>query len=369
VRVLHLGKFCPPNEGGIELFSYDLLEELNLKGVSADLLCFGRLTRENCYRNFRFFECKMDIRLNSAPLSYDFLYVYKKIVERYDIVHVHSPNPMAELVSLIWQKPTVIHWHSDIVRQKISYLFYQPIQQRALQKAKLVITTSPHYLNSSKQLKHFKNKARVIPSGLNFKRLSLDDKSHQEFSKVEEKVKNKKVVLTIGRLVEYKGFEYLIRAAKFLRDDIIVLIVGQGPKWDYLKKLIKELELSEKVLLLGKVENISIFLKNCDIFCLPSTSRNESFGLVLVEALYFGKPLVTTDVFGSGMSYVNAHEKTGLVVPPKNPEALAQAIHYILFSEGVYSYCQGNALTSFKNFEITQIADKIKDVYKEVLRC
>lgn len=369
MKVLHLGKFCPPSEGGIELFSYDLLEELNQKGVSADLLCFGQLTREGRYRNFKYYECKMDFKLNSAPLSYDFLYSYKKIVEQYDLVHVHSPNPMAELISIFCQKPKVIHWHSDIVRQKISYVFYQPIQKKALQKARIVLTTSPQYLNSSKQLKPFKNKSRVIPSGINFKRLSIDDNAQIEFSKIEEKVKNKKIVLTIGRLVEYKGFESLIQAAQFLQEDTIVLIIGQGPKWDYLQKMIKEMNLTEKVLMLGKVEHISSFLKNCDIFCLPSVSRNESFGLVLVEALYFGKPLVTTDVYGSGMSYVNEHNKTGLIVPVNNPESLARAINQILYDEALYSHMQSNALIRCKNFDIIQIADMIKHVYLEVLKC
>jgi glycosyltransferase involved in cell wall biosynthesis len=148
-----------------------------------------------------------------------------------------------------------------------------------------------------------------------------------------------------------------------------VLIIGQGPKWDYLQKMIKEMNLTEKVLMLGKVEHISSFLKNCDIFCLPSVSRNESFGLVLVEALYFGKPLVTTDVYGSGMSYVNEHNKTGLIVPVNNPESLARAINQILYDEALYSHMQSNALIRCKNFDIIQIADMIKHVYLEVLKC
>jgi Glycosyltransferase len=114
------------------------------------------------------------------------------------------------------------------------------------------------------------------------------------------------------------------------------------------------------------VNNVSEFIKNCDLFILPSISRNEAFGLVLVEALYFGKPLVTTDVKGSGMNYVNRHNETGLVVPPKNPEALAKAINKILSDETLYIKFSENAKNRFKEFDINSIADKIINLYWEV---
>jgi glycosyltransferase involved in cell wall biosynthesis len=110
-------------------------------------------------------------------------------------------------------------------------------------------------------------------------------------------------------------------------------------------------------------------MKNCDIFCLPSVSRNEAFGLVLVEALYFGKPLVTTNVEGSGMNYVNKHNETGLVVPPKNSKALAEAINTILSNEKLYEKFSKNALERFKEFEIDSVADRILNLYQEVLKC
>jgi len=110
-------------------------------------------------------------------------------------------------------------------------------------------------------------------------------------------------------------------------------------------------------------------MKNSDLFCLPSISRNEAFGLVLVEALYFGKPLVTTNVDGSGMNYVNINNKTGLVVPPKDPKALAEAINMILSDENLYSRFSKNAKERFKEFEIDSIANRIINIYQEVLKC
>jgi glycosyltransferase involved in cell wall biosynthesis len=369
MKVLHLGKLCPPNEGGIEVFSFDLLEALNKKGIKADLLCFGEFTKEDIYNGFKYFACKMNLKLNAAPLSYDYIKTFRKIVRHYDIIHVHSPNPLAEILTLTTDKKIIIHWHSDIVRQKISYFFYKAIQQKVLKKADKIIATSPQYLETSKQIKNFKDKAIAIPSGLNPKRLKINEEDLKEFEGIKEKVSDKKIVLAVGRLIEYKGFEYLVEASQFLKDDIIVLIVGGGPLYETLKDKIKKLNLKDKVLLLGRVDNVSVYMENCDLFCLPSISRNEAFGLVLVEALYFGKPLVTTNVEGSGMNYVNKHNETGLIVPPKNSKALAEAINTILSDEKLYEKFSKNALERFKEFEIDSVVERIIDVYQEVLKC
>lgn len=364
MKILHLGKLCPPNEGGIELFSYDLLEYLNKKGIEADLLCFDELKKQGIFRNFKYFACKINIKLNSAPLSYDFVKTFKKIVNDYDIIHIHSPNPLAEILSLFTNKKIVIHWHSDIVKQKISYMLYKPVQQKILQKAVKIIATSPQYLNSSEQIANYKDKSVVIPSSLNPQRLEKENQN--EYEKINHKINNKKVVLSVGRLVEYKGFEYLIEASKYLNDDTVVLIAGGGPLYKDLRQKIHDLNLQDKVFLLGRVDSISVFMKNCDLFCLSSVTRNEAFGLVLLEALYFGKPLVTTNVKGSGMNFVNKHGETGFVVPPKNPKALSEAINKILYDNVLYQKFSENALNRFRDFEIDSIAEKLINLYQNL---
>ena len=366
MKVLHLGKLCPPNEGGIEIFSYDLLEYLNSKGIKADLLCFGSKTAKSSYKGFDYFECKMNIKLNSAPLSYDFIKIFKRIEREYDIIHIHSPNPLAEFLSLFTDKKIIIHWHSDIVKQKISYRFYKPIQQKVLKKAHKIICTSPQYLETSKQLRDFKENAVIIPLGLNPSRLKA---SNEKVTKsLKAKIGNKKIVLSIGRLIYYKGFEYLIKAGKYIKDDVAIVIVGGGPLYENLKDMVKALNLENKVYLLGRVDKISSYIKESDLFCLPSVERTEAFGLVLVEALYFGKPLITTNVEGSGMNYVNQDGITGLVVPPRNPKALADAINKILSDNNLYERFSKNARERFKEFDISSIGDKIVSLYEEVLR-
>ena len=185
---------------------------------------------------------------------------------------------------------------------------------------------------------------------------------------LKAKIGNKKIVLSIGRLIYYKGFEYLIKAGKYIKDDVAIVIVGGGPLYENLKDMVKALNLENKVYLLGRVDNINSVIKDSDLFCLPSVERAEAFGLVLVEALYFGKPLITTNIEGSGMNYVNQDEVTGFVVPPKNPKALADAINKILSDNNLYERFSKNARERFKEFDISSIGDKIVSLYEEVLR-
>jgi len=367
MKVLHLGKLCPPNEGGVDVFAFEIVEALKRKGIHADLLCLNSFTGEGIYRGIDYFSCKTNFFFNGAPISVDYALAFFKMKDSYDIIHVHCPVPMAEIVSLFTNQKVILHWHSDIVRQKLTYRFYRPIQRLLLKKAEKIIVTSKQYLDTSEQLRGYKHKAVVVPLGINPARLSIDEEAQKEFGWISEKVQDKKVVLSLGRLVEYKGFEYLVKASKYLNDDIIVVIAGGGPLYSKLQTEIKKMGLDEKIILTGKVSNVAVFMKNCDVFCLPSVGRNEAFGLVLLEALYFGKPLITTNVVGSGMNYVNKNNQTGYIVPPKDPLALAEAINKILSDKELYSYFSENAIQRFKEFEIDTIADKIIEIYKEVL--
>lgn len=368
MKVLHLGKFCPPTEGGIENFSYDLIEYLNKKGINTDLICFGESTKKFNYKNFNILQCKMISKIQSAPLSYDYYRIFNEVEKNYDIIHIHSPNTLAEVLTLNSNKKIIIHWHSDIVKQKLLYFFYKVIQKIVIKKSDIIICTSQEYLNKSDQLKNFKNKVVIIPLGLNQDRLKVysfgeDNDINFQF----EKIKGKKIVLSVGRLVIHKGFKYLIKAGKYISEDAVILIVGGGPLYQNLKKMVVSEKLENKVFLLGPIGSIKIkyLLKFCDIFCLPSIM--ESFGLVLLEALYFGKPLITTNLEKSGMNYINHDGITGLIVPPKDPVSLANAINKLLSDKKMYETFSKNALDRFKEFEISSIGDKIIDLYKNVI--
>jgi len=365
MRVLHLGKYCPEfREGGIEIFSTDLINYLNSQKIKADMLCFSKANyKRGCYYN-----SKLSFVLNSAPISWAYTKVFFHIKDNYDILHIHSPNPLAEMLSLVFKGRKIIHWHSDIVQQKLSYLAYKPIQNVVLKSSDVIIVTSPNYLFSSQQLKNFEKKIKVIPLGVNPKRLKNLEIKTQYYNYLKSlKQKKKKIIISIGRLVEYKGYPYLIEAARYLPHDFVVLIIGKGPLFLKLKNLIIRYNLKDRVYILPDVDNVNPFLKESHVVCLPSISRNEAFGLVLLEALFWGKPLITTDVEGSGMNFVNLNGITGLVVPPRNPKALSRAILAILEDDQKYHFFSLNAKKRFQEFTIDKVGDKIINLYRELV--
>ncbi len=370
MKVLHLTKYCPPYKGGIETFTFDLVKELNNLGVGADILCFNKESKILEFNKFKIFKSKVNFKINTAPISFKYTSFFFKIYKNYDIIHLHSPNPLGELISLFAKKPIVIHWHSDVVRKNFLYIPYRFLQKKVLSKASFVIVTSPNYLKASEILQEFRKKCKVIPLGISFSRLenSATNKLGVEDSILEKVLKeNKKIVLSIGRLVEYKGFEYLIKAAKYISNDAIILIIGNGPLYNSLRKLINKYRLNNKVFILTNVEDITPYLKTSYVFCLPSISRAEAFGLVLLEAMYYGKPLITSHIPGSGMVFVNQKGKTGLTVPPKNPKLLAKAINSLLNSPDSYKRYKLNCLKTIKNFDIKSVATQIVQLYEEII--
>ncbi len=371
IRVLHLGKYCPPKEGGIEIFTIDLLKNLNLKkDIQADLLCFkysdeGKFLNEN----INIFRAHALFTFKNVPISIQYIKILRSLVKNYRIVHIHSPNPLAEILSLRLpsQIKLIIHWHADIVGYKSLYRFYRIFQRKVLERADKIIATSYDYLHTSKQLSDFKYKVSVIPLGVDSTRLNNEPYDKSLIKLLRNLSKGRNIVLSIGRLVPYKGFDYLIESAKYIRDNAIIIIVGTGPLYNKLSHKIKKLKLQNRVFLLNYQENIGLILKNAHIFCLPSISRSEAFGLVLIEALYYGKPLITTDIKGSGMNFININGKTGYKVPPRNPKYLAYAINRILSDVSLYNFFSRNSFKRFMEFDILKIVQDIYSLYRELV--
>ncbi|MEG0796742.1 MAG: glycosyltransferase [Odoribacter sp.] len=354
MKVLHVGKFYPPCYGGIEKVNVDLVEGLNYAGIHTDELCFSHTKnsiKEDENTNYKIFRAKILGIKFSTPISLQFFSFYKKIRNDYDIIHIHLPNPIASLAPLLFKTKgkIVLHWHSDIVKQKRLKVLYSPLQNMILRMASKIIVTSDNYLNSSVDLIKFKAKTVVIPLGIDTDYLCYSE-SHVDA--IKAKYKNKKIVLTIGRLTYYKGFKYLIAAAKKIDSDTVVLIGGSGELENVLKKQIIELNLTDKVFLIGRIPQCEMgaYYAAADVFCLPSMMRTEAFGVVLIEALAMGLPIVATNIDGSGVNWVNKHNVTGLNVVPENDEELADAINTILSDTDLSSEFSANALLRYKEY-------------------
>ncbi len=368
MKVLHIGKYYPPFLGGIEKVNFDLVENLNKLGIETDVLCFNHekgTQKEN--KGYKIFRNSVLIKKYSTPISFSIIKNIRDIYKEYDIIHVHLPNPTAAVFFqfLDYKGKIILHWHLDIVKQKVIKFFYLPFQTHLLKKADAIIVTSPDYLDASKDLQKYRDKCKVIPIGINSSYLK-ENISFRE--KLKQKYAGKKVVFSLGRLTYYKGFKYLIDAAKELDKNTIILLGGIGDLQKEIETQISEQKLEDRVILLGKIpqENIGEYYKRADVFCLPSVERSEAFGIVLLEAMSFGCPLISTSM-GSGVSWVNQHNITGLVTEPKNSTKLAESIKQIVGNDELSLKFSKNAQKRYLDeFQLESMVDKTIKLYKEI---
>lgn len=327
-RILQVGKYYYPYFGGIEKVNFLLTEGLNKKEIKCDVLCSNNINKyeENQKNGYWIYRIARWAEFAATPIIPGIIPKLYSLLKsnKYNIIHLHHPDPFATLAILICQPKArlVVQWHMDIIKQKKLYFFFKYFERLLLKRADCILVTSPNYLGSSIPLNRFKSKCKVIPLG-------IPDRSLQFLGISESKLyPNKKVVFSLGRFTDYKGFEFLIKAASQLPEDHVVILAGTGPlKYRY-DRIVQETQPGGRFVFAGKVseEELSNLYQRCDVFCLPSISKNEAFGLVMLEAMTYSKPIVSTNIIGSGTSWVNLDGVSGINVPPANPEALAVAI-------------------------------------------
>jgi glycosyltransferase involved in cell wall biosynthesis len=371
MKILQLGKAYPPvNLGGVETTIQLITEGLHFQKIYCDVLgvndkcksvlqntSFGIVYREALL--FKFF---------STLFSINLIFRLWSIHKKYDIIHIHHPDPMSALALMIINPKCklVLHWHSDILRQKYLFLIYKPIQNWLLNRVDLIISTSPTYANDSFHLRPYFNKIKVVPIGIDESKLNVDERKVQ---KILENFEGKKIILAIGRMSYYKGYEYLIDSIDLLGDDFVLLIIGSGDLEIGLKERVS-LKSKNKVQFLGRVDDLerNCYLKACNIFVISSIYKTEAFAIVQVEAMAFSKPVVSTIIPGSGVHWVNKNNVSGLTVPLKDSISLANAIDSIIKDKVLYDNLSRGAFLRFKN-EFTQqiMTERLLDVYSELV--
>ncbi|MGB5987236.1 MAG: glycosyltransferase, partial [Desulfobacterales bacterium] len=302
-------------------------------------------------------------RVASAPLNPGFPRLLKDLSRQADIVHFHFPNPTGEISALAvaLSNPMVVTYHSDIVRQKRLRLLYQPFMNLFLSRVDHIIATSPDYVRTSPTLKRFRRKSVIIPLGVDLRRFQ----SETEIDPPEDESPE---ILFIGRFRYYKGLHILVEAMPRVKRAKL-LLVGSGPLEHELRAQVARKKLGEKVIFLGELTHDKLIrrLHRCRVLVLPSVERSEAFGIVLLEAMACGKAVISTEL-GTGTSYVNQHGKTGLVVPPGNPQALAAALNELL---GDPNRCRQMGRAARRriccNFSADQMVDRTLRVYQDVL--
>jgi rhamnosyl/mannosyltransferase len=291
----------------------------------------------------------------------------RKIQGEYDIIHIHHPDPMSCLALYLsgYKGPVILHWHSDILKQGVLLKFYQPLQSWLIRRASTIVGTTPLYLKASPFLQKAQQKTVVIPIGI-----PEPIRQKELAAEIRAKYKGKKIIFALGRMVKYKGFAYLIKAAHQLDDDCIILIGGKGPLHNKLQALIETEGVDKRVKLIGfiKGEELPAYYEACDLFCLSSIMKTEAFAIAQVEAMSFGKPVVATRIPGSGVSWVNADGISGLNVEPKDSGALADAIQRILTDEELYGQLSVGARRRYETtFTQEKMVERCLQLYKRII--
>ena len=367
MKILQVSKLYYPWVGGVEKHVKDLVDGIKEQVAVEVLACQpkGKECREEVDGVLVTRAGSIGIYLG-MPLSFSFPRLLRESAKKADILHFHSPFPLGEISLLLFgfrNKKVVVTYHSDIVRQKFWLRFYRPFLQRFLRRADCIIVTSQNLLDSSPFLQPQKKKCHIVPLGID-----IEEFKNRQTGKVEFlNQANKKIVLFVGRLVSYKGLEFLLKA---MRDvDALLLIVGEGPLREQLESLVKTLRLESRAVFLGKLsdEELKYCYEICDVFVLPSVERTEAFGIVQLEAMLAGKPVVNTDL-PTGVPFVSTHQETGFTVPPRDAKALSVALNTLLGNEKLADAFGRNAVDRVRLlFSKETMIKRILEIYEEVL--
>ena len=331
MKILEINKFYYPKIGGVEKVVQDIAEGLNNQGgFKIDVLACVPAGKgsESLINGVRVVLASAIATIFSMPISFDFLKKYKKTVNDYDLIFLHYPFPLGFLAYALFspRKKMVLWYHSDIVKQKFLGFLLKPLHNFVLSKAEKVFVASNALKKYSLPLIKYNNKCVVIPFGIDLEKLKITEEIKNEANDIRKKY-GAPLILAVGRYVYYKGFEYLIEAAKNVEAKF--LIIGDGPLKKKYEELIKNYNLEKKVFLLASVKNLVPYYYACDVFVLPSVAISEAFGLVQAEAMAVGKPVINTGL-KSGVPEVSIDSETGVTVPPADSKKLAEAINRLI---------------------------------------
>lgn len=328
MRVLHFFKtYWPDTFGGVERTIHAIAKGTAKYGVETDVLSLSEKPGENSleFDGHMAHKAKLDFEFASTGFSREAFGRFRELSGKSDIIHYHFPWPVMDIVHLATcaGKPTVVTYHSDIVKQKVLLQVYKPLMLRFLKSVDRIVATSPNYLMSSEVLRRFESKTTVIPLGLDeadYPR--ADDATRAQWRRRFPD----RFLLFVGVLRYYKGIHILLEAAK--KSGLSVVIVGSGPMEAELKRTAEQG--AHNVHFVGALpdQDKIALLELCEALVFPSPLRSEAFGLSLVEAAMFGKPMISCEI-GTGTSFVNLNNETGFVVPPNDVDALSDAMKRI----------------------------------------
>lgn len=334
MRVLYLYKDYFPILGGIENHVKLLAEGLPALGVQTQVMVTNTTNRtvDETIGGVPVHKMARQINVSSAPVSLPFFPAVRRLEASVDIAHLHMPYPPGELAQLLLGRSRwlVATYHSDIVRQRVLGALYRPFLWQVLRRADLIAVSNPVYIQDSPFLRRHAEKCRVIHFGVDLDRFAPSPAILEEAARWQARYAGRPLILFVGRLRHYKGIDVLLEAMRQV-ENAHALIVGIGPMEESWRAQAQSAGVSDRVTFLGEVPDAGVLAlyHAATLFVLPSTNRAETLGIVQLEAMACGLPLICTEL-GTGTSYVNQHGTTGLVVAPNDAAALAGAINTLL---------------------------------------
>ncbi len=339
-KVLQIADYIYPCISGIGVVAMDIAQSLKESQIEQKIICInhdvvkGRAQiHAGCNVKHRVngievIRCRMDMHVASQPLSVSYIRILNEAMKSFcpDVVIFHYPNPYMAHFLLKYRKEKfklIVWWHSDIIRQKVLGKLFVKQNYDLLNRAQKVVATSENYIKGSYYLSKYQEKCVVIPNCIREEKRKVTGGDRKRAALI--KPHGKIMCFTVGRHVAYKGLEYLIDAARYLDEGFEFYIASSGP----LTKKLKKMTASDKRFhFTGRLNerDLKAYYYACDIFCFPSITKNEAFGLALADAMYYGKPAVTFTISGSGVNFVSIGGKTGIECRNRDSRAYAEAL-------------------------------------------
>lgn len=386
-KVLQISNYYYPHFGGIEQVARDMARALNrYEDVQHKVICFNEDAKDGDMVDHRHetvveqiegvevIKCSCFALVSSQSLSWSYYGQLKKVLNDFDpdLVVLHYPNPFVSSFLLRFAKKRrfklILYWHLDITKQKILKHLFDGQNKALIRRMEYVVGTTPMHVNESAYSPYFGDKKYILPYAINEKRLVISEEETAKAAEIREKYKGKVLGFFIGRHVPYKGLRYLIEASSKIKDDRLhFLIAGNGELTEELKQMAAG---DSKVEFIGRVTDSEwrSYLYACDIFCFPSITRNEGFGLAQAEAMYYEKPVITFHINGSGVNYVNLDGVTGIECPNSDSTAYAQALEKLAGDENLRRQMgKAGRQRVLENFTETQFVKNVGKLLDDVL--
>jgi rhamnosyl/mannosyltransferase len=384
LRVVHLGKYYPPSPGGIEGHTRTLALAQAALGASVRVVVVNHADESGRDATFERFTRTPDLEevdgtvrvvrvgrygnLAKLDLAPGFLTAIRRAARpRPHVWHMHAPNITAMLAILAcpYVRPLVITHHSDIIRQRVLKHAVRPLERAVYGRAARILPTSPAYIDGSELLQRYRDRVTPLPLGIDLAPYRSPSPIAQEYERHLKETYGTPVWLCVGRLIYYKGFGVALEALRELPGRL--LVIGTGPMEAELKAKAVELGVADRAVFMGHASSDEVVgaYRAATAVLFPGTVRSEAFGLVQVEAMAAGCPVVNTAIAGSGVPWVCRNEVEGLTVPVDDPPALAAAARRLLQEPGLRDRLAAAARARAAEFDHRVMAERCLAIYRE----